>query len=105
MSRVDHLVVIHSKSGEGAFRGMIPKASGENGNSPAVESLCSMQKLCQEPGRKTAIPCRSAASQRQGSSGAGGRGSAVGGKQLETLLSLLSTEFNPWLPGMATCIF
>lgn len=71
MSWVDHLVVIHSKSDEGAFRGMIPKASRENGISPATESLYSMQKLCSEPGRKAAIPCRNAASQRQGSSWAG----------------------------------
>lgn len=49
-SRVDHLVVIPSKSGEGAF--MIPRASGENGISPAAEPLYSMQELCPEPGRK-----------------------------------------------------
>lgn len=49
-SRVDHLVVIPRKSGEGAF--MIPKASGENGISPAAEPLYSMQELCPEPGRK-----------------------------------------------------
>lgn len=45
-------MVIHRKSGEGAFRGMIPKASGENGISPSIKSLFSIQKLCQEPGRK-----------------------------------------------------
>lgn len=42
----------------------------------------------------------SAASQGQGSSGAGARGSAMGGKELEMLLRLLSTEFNPCLPSM-----
>lgn len=78
---VDHLVVIHSKSGEGAFRGMIPKASGENGISLSVKSLFSMQKLCQElgrkRGRKTTIPCRRAASRTRscrGNSGVAGTG-------------------------------
>lgn len=81
------------------MRGMIPKASAEDGISPATESLYSMQKLCPEPGRKLAIPCRGAASWRQGSAVGGGREAAGNAAQL------LSAEFNPRLLSTATCIF
>jgi len=78
-------VVTHCTSGEGAFRDRIPKASGEDGISLSIKSLFSIQKLCQEPGRKrerkTTIPCRSEASQTRscrGNLGARGMGKCHG---------------------------